>query len=135
MVAWLTALPKTKAADGKETVHKSRMEGLRKSAEPELPPLTDRTLFDWLMEIGPTEASGMGRLPISWATIDAWARLTGTALTPWKARTLRRLSVEYLAESVAAEDPGRLSPWKAETPMEVDRDAMERQHDAVFGRG
>lgn len=84
------------------------------------------------MEIGPTEAGGMGAVPLSWREIDAWASRTFARPSAWEARLLRRLSAEYLAESRAAEDPHRPTPW-AERPTTVDREANERQLRAVLG--
>jgi hypothetical protein len=84
------------------------------------------------MEIGPVEANGMGRSPIGWQAIDAWARQTLAQPTPWEARLLRRLSADYLAESHRAEDCHHPAPWWPES-LEVDQEANERQLRAVLG--
>lgn len=100
--------------------------------DPPLPPITARHVFDWLMEIGPTEASAMGESPIGWSTIRDWAAGTFQHLSAWEARMLRRLSVEYLSEIHAAEDHNRPAPWSVPR-AEVDREAEERRLRAVLG--
>jgi hypothetical protein len=84
------------------------------------------------MEIGPGEAAGMGQGPISWQSIDSWARRTFQRPSAWATRMLRRLSCEYLAELAAAEDLHRAAPW---TPvgLHVDHSANERQLRSVLG--
>lgn len=84
------------------------------------------------MELGPTEATGMGRAPIAWQTIAAWKRLTGAALTEWEALLLRKLSSQFLAESIAAESLNCAAPWSA-VPTSIDHAANERQLRAVLG--
>lgn len=58
-------------------------------------------------------ASGMGAGPLTHQEILAWQVLTGIALQPWESRLLRRLSIEYVAESHRAEKLGCEPPWKA----------------------
>lgn len=66
-----------------------------------------------LMEIGLTEAAGMGAGPLSWPSIAGWQAVAGVSLSPWEARTIRKLSVEYLAEGRRAESENRPAPWRA----------------------
>ncbi len=97
-----------------------------------MPPNPAPHIVDRLLEIGLTEAAGMGAGPMTWLQIDAWSRLTGVALAPWEARLLRRLSSDYLAESRRAEDINWPSPWQA-IPSEHDRDAEEQRLRMVLG--
>lgn len=99
---------------------------------PPLPPLDAPHLFEWLMEIGPTDNGAMGRGPISWTAIRDWKATTFKPLSAWEARLLRKLSVEYLTESHLAEDNGRQPPWMPES-VEIDHEANERQLRAVLG--
>ena len=50
------------------------------------PHITDR-----LIEIGLTQAAGMGAVPLSWLEINAWCERTAVDLEPWEARLIRRL--------------------------------------------
>lgn len=69
----------------------------------DMPPITSgEYLIGYLYEIGPTMAAGMGNGPVAFSEIQAWQQLSGIALTPWEARTLRRLSNDYACESHAA---------------------------------
>jgi len=122
-----------KGSDGDEVKFPSRMEGYKEQeVDPPLPPLTARHIFDWLMEVGPTESGGMGPVPIGWTTIRNWRDATFTRLSAWEARLLRRLSTEFLTESHLAEDRYRPAPWLPGR-TEVDRVAEERQLRAVLG--
>ena len=77
-----------------------------------MPPCAALHLVEHLFEIGPLMAAGMGAGPITHQEILAWQVLTGTALQPWEARMLRRLSCEYLNETHRAETLGCEPPWK-----------------------
>lgn len=83
---------------------------------PALPPNPAPHLLTWLIEIGLTEAAGMGVVPISWREIDAWANRTRIDLPPWEARLIRQLSSAYVAESKAAESESRPPPWQTAAP-------------------
>jgi len=49
-------------------------------------------LFAWFTELSAARGSGgFGANPISYAEIDAWARLTGTAPTPFEISVIRLL--------------------------------------------
>lgn len=104
----------------------------RDGIEPRMPPNPAPHIIDRLIEIGLTEAAGMGSGPISWLQIDAWSRLTGVTLAPWEARLLRRLSSEYLAESRAAESVHRAAPWRTD-PTAQERAAEEARLVAALG--
>ena len=79
-----------------------------------MPPCSALHLAGYLFEIGPTVAAGMGDGPITHGDIAAWMRNTGIRLSPWQARTLRRLSLDYLAESNKATERGHPAPWQSE---------------------
>jgi hypothetical protein len=93
-----------------------------------LPDLTAPHVIDMLMDVGPVENTGMGQIPISWRTLDAWAARAFVRPSAWECRTLRRLSAEYLAELHAAEDPMRPPPWSDALSQagRVDADAQLR---------
>lgn len=78
-----------------------------------MPPNPAPYLFAYLIEIGIVGTTGMGPIAITWQEIAAWSQCTGTALQPWEARLIRRLSVEYVSESRKAEDETYPSPWRA----------------------
>lgn len=116
-MAWLNATPKpvegTKRAKAGLGAKISRLDKLRQDSAPvPLPPNPAPHIIDRLVEIGLTEAAGMGSGPISWQAIHAWQAMTGTAIEPWEARLLRKLSVEYLAESRRAESENCPPPWR-----------------------
>ncbi len=91
------------------------------------PHITDR-----LVEMGLSEAAGMGAAPLSWKEINAWCERTCVDLPPWEARLMRRLSADYLAESRKAESETCPPPWIAPA-----NDAMIRAElrvlDAILG--
>ena len=118
-LGWLHAAPRPdpasqrgKAAAEAKVVPVSRLEGLRRqNVEPPMPPNPAPHIIDRLIEMGITEAAGMGAAPLSWATIAAWQQCTCVRLAPWEARLIRRLSSAYLAENRAAESENRPAPW------------------------
>ena len=86
-----------------------------------MPPNPAPHLIGYLMEMGLTEAAGMGMVALSWREITAWQDGTGIVLSSWQARLIRRLSTEYVAELHAAEDESRGPPWKPPvTQREID---------------
>lgn len=119
-MAWLNATPKppegTKRADAKQQPPAlSRIERLKRDkVAPQMPPNPAPHIIDRLVEMGLSEAAGMGAGPISWATIAAWSSLTAVPLHPWEARLIRRLSTEYLAEGRRAESENCPPPWRGE---------------------
>lgn len=129
-LAWLHATPKPpagsrRAKGDRPDARLSRIDDLkRRKIAPQLPPNPAPHLTDRLIEIGLSEAAGMGAGPLSWQTIAAWQRLTAVPLEPWEARLLRRLSVAYLAEGRRAEDETCPPPWRTEV-TQAERDAEE----------
>lgn len=85
-----------------------------------------------LSEIGLCEAAGMGVVPLSWQTIDAWARLTGVQLAPWEARLIRKLSSDYVSMTRKAESENCPPPWRSPVTDEQ-RNAEVEQLKRVLG--
>lgn len=118
-LAWLQATPKPPAGS-KRAKHfdqanaLSRIDELKKNkVVPPMPPNPAPHMIERLIEIGLSEAAGMAAVPVSWVTIEAWQRITGTALAAWEARLIRRLSSDYLASSRLAESENCPPPWRA----------------------
>lgn len=76
-----------------------------------MPPCAALYLVDWLFEIGPVMASGMGCVPLTHGEIEAWQHNTGIGLEQWEARMLKKLSLIYLAETQAAAAADYPAPW------------------------
>lgn len=137
-LAWLNAVPRpperSKRAEKQlDTPQISRLEQLKKKKLPApMPPNPAPHIVGWLLELGITQAAGMGAAPLSWTEIDAWCRRTCLDLGPWESRLLRRLSVEYLGESRRAEAEACPPPWKAPvTAAEISSEVSELM--AVLG--
>jgi len=119
-LAWLHATPKppagSKQADPKfQRDRLSRLAQMKKDKIPVLmPPNPAPFIIGRLMEMGLTEAAGMGAAPLSWLTIEAWQRVTSIPLPSWEARLIRQLSLEYLSESQRAEDMSCPPPWRTD---------------------
>lgn len=77
----------------------------------EMPPCEAFYIVSYLFEIGPGMSGGMGEAPITHGEIESWQRNTGIELNAWEARTLKRLSIEYLNESHKATKPDCPAPW------------------------
>ena len=132
-LGWLTAIPRSKGHDGKEQRHPSRLDTFRAGGvEPALPELTTPYMVDMLLEAGPAGHGAMGPTPLTWGEIGEWQRQTFQCLLAWEVRTLRAMSVAYLAEPHAAEAVDQPPPWRA-IAAPVDREANERQLRAVLG--
>lgn len=78
---------------------------------PDMPPIRAPWIIDTLMDIGASEPGAMGPVPLSWGTIAHWQSCMGVELAPWLCRLLRRLSVEFVAESQNAREPDCPAPW------------------------
>jgi hypothetical protein len=106
---------------------RSRLQQARDAGEePALPYCSARFLSDYLFEIGPIKAVGMGTGPIDWQDIEAWQRCTAITLPPWQARLLRSLSRSYLAMSREAEEPDCRSPMEDEVTKR-EREAVSQK--------
>lgn len=98
-----------------------------------MPPLSEpaQAVLGHLLEVGPAVGGGMGLAPLSFTELQAYQQAAGYELTPWEARTLRRLSQVYVAGVAEAEDPNMPPPWAA--PRAHDRNDVEARIRAVFG--
>lgn len=97
-----------------------------------MPPNPAPHIIDRLVEMGLTEAAGMGVAPISWATLHSWQQVTGIRLPAWEARMMRKLSTAYLVESRKAEAETCPPPWRiAITARE--RDLEDQRLRALLG--
>jgi hypothetical protein len=126
-MAWLAATPKPprgsqRAASFDPDAAVSRHEQMRKmGVTPPMPPNPAPHLIDRFVEMGMMEAGGGGAVPLSWREIHYWQADTMVRLPPWEARLMRRLSVDYLAESRRAEDETCPAPWSAPHSEEMKR--------------
>lgn len=130
-MAWLNATPKpdegTKRAKSGQGAQISRIDRMKRDGiQAQMPPNPAPHLISRLVEIGLTEAAGMGAAPLSWREIDAWCNRTSVDLSPWEARLIRQLSVEYLAESRRAESENCPPPWRAEVSEREKEIELER---------
>lgn len=119
-MAWLHAVPKPPEGSRRAQIagqaHPlSRLDQMKRNGvEPKMPPNPLPHLINWLIEIGITESSGMGPLPLSWREIRAWQNSVHVRLAPWEARLLRHLSVAYIAQGRKAESENCPAPWRTE---------------------
>ncbi len=137
-MAWLHATPKPDARSrrGKEKPAVSRLSRIddlkRKKINPPMPPNPAPHITDWLIEMGLTEAAGMGAVPISSRELAAWQDNTCVRLQPWEARLIRELSKAYLAEGRVAESENCPPPWRAPVTQR-ELEIEEAQLRAVLG--
>lgn len=137
-MAWLHATPKPDPETRRGKIEPdeprlSRIDELVRCKIPVLmPPNPAPHITDWLIEIGLTEAAGMGAAPLSWREIEAWCSRTVVDLEPWEARLLRKLSVAYLAEGRKAESENCPPPWRAEVTQR-ERDVEAANLRALLG--
>lgn len=130
-MAWLNATPKppagSKRAKAEQTSTTTRLQRMKRDGvEPSMPPNPAPQILARLLEIGITEAAGLGAGPLSWQTIQAWQDVLRVRLPRSEAQLLRRLSVEYLAEGRRAESencppPWRTAPTAREQEVELDQ--------------
>lgn len=107
-----------------ESAKLSRRERIERDGdEIEMPPVDQgEYLIGYLYELGPTVATGMGAGPITFAELVAWQAARGFEIEPWEARLLRRLSVDYLAESHRATQRDCQPPWGGSVAVRVSHD-------------
>lgn len=104
-----------------------------KDQVPDLPALgAAGHLAGYLFDCGPVAHASMGAAPLGWQEIQAWERVTGIELQTWEARGLRRLSIEYLVSSQAAQDPNCPPPW-TDQPTPQQRDRISHALRNIFG--
>ncbi len=97
------------------------------------PPGPAAYLLEYFWDIGPSASGGMGPTPLTWAEIQAWQHVTGTPLRPWEARTLRRLSHEYINTLQASADPAAPAPYAPINPDQQQRAQVARTVGSIFG--
>jgi hypothetical protein len=137
-MAWLNATPKPdprtkRAKTDDQPPPVSRIERMRKDGTTaKLPPNPLPHIISRLVEIGLTEANGMGASPLSWREINEWQHATGVDLPAWEARLIRHLSVAYIAESRRAESENCPPPWRAEV-TDREREAAQARLELVLG--
>lgn len=131
-MAWLGTAPQPKdkrSLDSAEPVSR-----LAKMEEDGITPLFPSNpaphLIRYLMEIGPVETAGMDAAPIGWATMRHWQDQVCVELTPWEARLLRRLSIDYLDQTRKSRSPDCPAPWGERT--EEDRAAISAKIKSIF---
>lgn len=78
-------------------------------------------------------AGGMSGAPLGHAEIAAWQSNTGVELTAWEARTLRRLSCEYLSTSQDASEPDFPAPYVEQAATPEQRAIVAQRVGAIFG--
>jgi len=117
-MAWLNATPKPpegsrRAQEKDQPPRLCRAEQMTKDGVTfAMPPNPAPHILGYLLEIGLTEAAGMGAGPISWQSINTWQVAMGKRLPRWEMRLIRKLSVEYLAEGHRAESENCPPPWR-----------------------
>lgn len=135
--AWLNAAPDKAESDKSKKPNKTRREALKQDGieEPEMPPCDAGHLIGYLFEVGPTMAAGTGEGPITHGELEAWQRNTGIDLNAWESRTLKRLSLDYLAESQQARATDRPAPWDgaaySKSKAELAAERMKRETRAL----
>lgn len=95
--------------------------------QPDMPQVEATHLLDYLFEVGPTMAAGMGAAPVTFGELDAWCNRVGIDLSPWESRALRQLSRNYVDESYKAEKRDCPPPWTPKDMTEENRAAVSRQ--------
>lgn len=116
-MAWLHATPKPPEGTkqpANQPPRLSRIDALKRDKiEPRMPPNPAPHIITRFIEMGISEANGMGASPLSWREIMAWQEATCIRLPPWEARLMRRLSSEYLAQYHRSESETCPPPWRA----------------------
>lgn len=122
-------MPEKDKANKSDAPQLCRRDVLKKKGieHPELPPCDCLHIAAWLFEIGPT----LGKTPLTHAEIESWQRNTGIELDAWQARTLRRLSCDYLDESYSARQADCPAPWITDYVHAVPSQKVETLRSAV----
>jgi hypothetical protein len=86
------------------------------------PVLGGAYLIEILFEVGPAKPTGMGsNAAIDEVDLAAWMSNQGVTLTPWEAKTVRKLSREYAAMLSEAVEPNTPPPWVDPAIMTAER--------------
>lgn len=83
-------------------------------------------LTEWLLDIGPA----VGDRSLGYVDLAAWQAISGIELEPWEARTLRRLSGEWLGQSAKARQAACPPPFNGD--REAARDKVTSQFAAMM---
>lgn len=129
--AWLSAGQVVNTKDGQQRKPSRMADAQADGVDQERPPLTDSYLVECLFDAGPVLPGGMGVVPLGFVDLRAWQHAMGLTLTPWQAKTLRRLSCDYVAASQAAESPDCPSPWAPEIEP-PDREQVAKKVQGAF---
>lgn len=133
-MAWLHAIPKPdkKFAVSQELVEpQSRLKKMRHDGvEPSLPDVPTQYLIEYLFEVGPTISTGMGPAIIGWRDLQSWQELLGISLHPWELRILRKLSADFLAQSLKSEKLDCPAPYLS--PQELNRASVSKRVGNAF---
>lgn len=117
-MAWLNTAPKPpKGVNVPENAPPPVSRMAQMKADKIVPRMPDNPaphFINRLIEIGLTETTGFGAAPLAWSSIVAWQEAVCISLQPWEARLIRKLSVEYLAETRRAEEAGCPAPFQTE---------------------
>lgn len=73
--------------------------------------------------------AGMGPTSLSWADLIHWQEITGIELTPWEAKTLRRLSRAFVDQMNASKEPTCPAPFASAARNE---EAVTEQFKQMF---
>lgn len=141
-MAWLNTAPERPPAPQKGQAKRSsfeppeptRLETMNKQElQPDLPDVGPAMhMVDYLFQVGPVMANGMGSVPLTHSELASWQHNTGIELSAWESTTLRRLSCEYLAMSAQARDPSCPPPYTI-APEEDRRTVVARGLAATLG--
>lgn len=138
-LAWLHAVPEQptrKVSDKRREARKSRWEQMQKDGiAADLPDAgAAEYLIGYLFEVGPAMQGGMASAVVTYEEMRAWMRTAGVELSPWEARTLRRLSNTYVAESHLATAPSCPPPFSGTAAISSERRAIvAKKLEAYFG--
>ncbi len=75
------------------------------------PPMPDTSAGEDLLEHFWQAGPVMGEHPLTWSEISQYQQAIGITLQTWQSQILRRLSVDYIAESNRARVEGAICPW------------------------
>jgi hypothetical protein len=112
-IAWAKCIPE---GDDRRTREDRIIDA---GGELDLPDCDAEHIVSYLFQIGPHH----GGAAIPHSEIESWQRNTGIELDFWEATILRRLSWEYLAESMQS-DAAREAPFTTEQKIQRDREQI-----------
>lgn len=126
-------MPEKAESDKSKAPSVSRLQRLKDQVsdgwyEPDMPDVRCSYLLNWLFEIGPVLSGGMGAAPISNEELLAWQQNIRIRLSSWEARTILRLSRDYLNESQKAEKRDCPQPWSSEEKPLISLNALDTRN-------